>query len=128
MGDMHSVDEHKDSPRVDRRERAIGAALLIAGLLLAGGALLKLNHERVMTAQADRQQQAQLEPDQTRPTTPAPQPAQPQVQPGVTTGAAPPVQQDRPPQTGQPLPQAPAEKMAPSMNQPPINQPSADQK
>ena len=121
MGDMHSVDEHKDSPRVDRRERAIGAALLIAGLLLAGGALVKLNHERVMTAQAE-QQQSQSAPDQTRPTTPAPQPARPKVPPGVTTGAAPQVQQDRPPQTGQPLPQAPAEKIAPSMNQPPLNQ------
>ena len=36
---MHSVDEHKDQ-NTDRRERAIGAALLVLGLLVAGGALV----------------------------------------------------------------------------------------
>ena len=41
---MHSVDEHKDQT-ADRRERAIGAALLVLGLPVAGGALVKIQKQ-----------------------------------------------------------------------------------
>jgi hypothetical protein len=123
MGDTHSVDDHKNQT-TDRRERVIGVVLLVLGLALAGGALAKIEHDhlgRVRTAQlqpnaAPQSVPVQSTPDQTRPTTPAPQPAQPQVQPGVTTGSAPLTTQDRPPQQGQPLPPAPAEKIAPPIN------------
>ena len=120
---MHSVDEHKDQT-TDRRERAIGAALLVLGLLVAGGALVKIQKQETHQAQVVQAQTpvpadqnsskpAPAEPGGTRPTTPAPEPAQPQAKPGETTGAAPLTTQDRPPETGKPLPQAPAEKMAP---------------
>src|SRR5690349_11842935 len=120
---MHSVDEHKDQT-TDRRERRIGAALLVLGLLVAGGALVKIQKEEAHQAQVAQAQTpaptdqnsskpAPSEPGGTRPTTPAPEPAQPQVKPGETSGSAPLTTQDRPPETGKPLPQAPAEKMAP---------------
>jgi hypothetical protein len=120
---MHSVDEHKNQ-NTDRRERAIGAGLLVLGLLVAGGALVKIHkqeayQERVAqtTAPADQNSSkpAESEPGGTRPTTPAPEPAQPQVKPGETSGSAPLTSQDRPPETAQPMPQAPAEKMAPPL-------------
>jgi hypothetical protein len=118
---MHSVDEHKDQTS-DRRERRIGTALLVLGLLVAGGALVKIQKEethqaQVAQAQADHNSSkpAPSEPGGTRPTTPAPEPAQPQVKPGETSGSAPLTTQDRPPETGKPLPQAPAEKMAPPL-------------
>ncbi len=118
---MHSVDEHKDQT-IDRRERRIGAALLVLGLLVAGGALVKIQKEEAYqarmaqaqtTAPADSVKPADPEPGGTRPTTPPPEPAHPQAKPGETTGSAPLTTQDRPPETGKPLPQAPAEKMAP---------------
>ena len=37
---MHSVDEHKNQS-TDRRERAIGTALLVLGVLVAGGVIVK---------------------------------------------------------------------------------------
>jgi hypothetical protein len=122
---MHSVDEHKDQ-NTDRRERAIGAALLVLGLLVAGGALVKIHKEEAYQARVAQAQStapagqnsakpAESEPGGTRPTTPAPEPAQPQAKPGETSGSAPLTSQDRPPETGKPLPQAPAEKMAPPL-------------
>jgi hypothetical protein len=121
---MHSVDEHKDQ-NTDRRERAIGAGLLVLGLLVAGGALVKIHKQeayqarvaQAQTAPADQTtaKPAEAEPGGTRPTTPAPEPANPQVKPGETSGSAPLTSQDRPPVTGRPLPQAPAEKMAPPL-------------
>lgn len=121
---MHSVDEHKDQ-NTDRRERAIGAGLLVLGLLVTGGALVKIHKQegyqaRVAQAQttapADQNsaKPAESKPGGTRPTTPAPEPAQPQVKPGETSGSAPLTSQG-PPATGNPLPQAPAEKMAPPL-------------
>ncbi len=123
---MHSVDEHKDQT-TDRGERAIGAALLVLGLLIAGGALVKIQKEAAYqarmtqaqtTAPADQSasKPAESKPGGTRPTTPAPEPARPQATPGETTGSAPLTTQDRPPETGKPLPQAPAEKIAPPLN------------
>ena len=118
---MHSVDNHKDQT-TDRRERRIGAALLVLGLLVAGGALVKIQKEEAYQARmaqaqtpalADSAKPADPEPGGTRPTTPPPEPAHPQATPGETTGSAPLTTQDRPPETGKPLPQAPAEKMAP---------------
>ena len=117
---MHSVDEHK-TQSTDRRERAIGTALLVLGVLVAGGALVKIHKQDVYqeqvaqaqtTAPADQNaaKPAPAEPGGTRPTTPAPEPAQPQVRPGETTGSTPLATQD---QTGKSLPQAPAEKIAP---------------
>jgi hypothetical protein len=120
---MHSVDEHKN-PNIDRRERAIGAILLILGLAVAGGALLKMDHEPKQMAQAEStssaptpstDKPAESMPGGTRPTTPAPEPARPQAQPGQTTDSAPPTSSDRPPEFGKPLPPAPAEKIAPPL-------------
>jgi uncharacterized protein HemX len=119
---MHSVNQHKDQSG-DRRERAIGAALLVLGLLVAGGALVKIQkqdnyREHVAQAQttapADQNsaKPAEAEPGGTRPTTPAPEPARPQVKPGETTGSAPATT----PQTGTPLPPVPAEKVAPPID------------
>ena len=118
---MHSVDNHKDQT-TDRRERSTGAALLVLGLLIAGSALVKIQKEeayqaRIAQAQTaapvDSAKPADPEPGGTRPTAPPPEPAHPQAKPGETTGSAPPTTQDRPPETDKPLPQAPAEKMAP---------------
>jgi hypothetical protein len=115
---MHSVDEHKN-PNTDRRERAIGVALLVLGLAVAGGALLKLHREPAQLAQVQPSESAPAAMDQsngkpaeampggTRPTTPAPEPARPQAQPGQTTGSA--------PAQGAVLPPAPAEKIAPPL-------------
>ena len=116
---MHSVDQHKNQSS-DRRERAMGTALLVLGLLVAGGAMVKIQkqdsyREHVVQAQTvspDGQtttKPAESEPGGTRPTTPAPEPARPQVKPGETTGSAPATT----PQIGTPLPPAPAEKVAP---------------
>ena len=117
---MHSVDQHKGQ-KTDRRERAIGTALLVLGLLVAGGAMAKIQkqdayREHVAQAQTiapdDQTKPAQSEPGGTRPTTPAPEPARPQVKPGETTGSAP----STTPSTGTPLPPAPAEKVAPPID------------
>jgi len=119
---MHSVDNHKDQT-IDRRERRIGAALLVLGLLVAGGALAKIQKEEAYQARMAQAQTAapadqnsskptESKPSGTRPTTPAPEPAHPQARPGETTGSGSSATQDRQPGTGEPLPQAPAEKMA----------------
>ncbi len=119
---MHSVDEHKDQ-NTDRRERAIGASLLVLGLLVTGGALMKIHKQEAYQAHVAQAQPAdqnsakpaEAEPGGTRPTTPAPEPANPQARPGETSGSAPLTSPNRPPVTGNPLPQAPAEKMAPPL-------------
>jgi hypothetical protein len=98
-----------------RRERTVGMVLLVLGLALAGGTLIKIQREPLALAQSESQPAAPAEstPGGTRPTTPAPEPARPQVQPGETTGSAPAADQDRPPELGKPLPPAPAEKIGP---------------
>ena len=112
---MHSVDEHK-AQNSDRRERTIGATLLVVGLMVAAGAMVKIHRQEVVMAQADSRAPTQAAPDQTRPTTPPPEPARPQAKPGETTGAAPLTTRDRSPEIGTPLPPAPAEKFAPPIN------------
>jgi hypothetical protein len=110
-----------------QRDRMLGVMLLVAGLIIAGTAVSRMGGDGTMQAQvtpqtpppaaapSDDDKPAQSTPGGTRPTTPAPEPARPQNNEGSTTGAAPasPSTGDRPPVTGTPLPQAPAEKMAP---------------
>lgn len=118
---MAEFSDKPNSQKTDRRERMIGVVLLVFGLAIAGGALLKIQQGpmRVAQANADRvaqsnSQPAESEPGGTRPTTPAPEPARPpQAAPGGTTGNAPSATQDRPAGVGTPLPPAPAEKTAP---------------
>jgi hypothetical protein len=98
-------------------KRALGkdfllASLLVtAGLVLSGVSLMELAKDNVHMAQATQPLQsspaaapngepAESKPGGVRPTTPAPEPAQPNAT-AQTTGAAP------------TLPQAPAEKIAP---------------
>jgi hypothetical protein len=89
-----------------RQERTLGVVLLVAGLLIAGAAVTRMGADHAVHAQAT--------PGDTRPTTPAPEPARPsQNNEGSTTGTAPSTSSDRPPATGTPLPPAPAEKTAP---------------
>jgi hypothetical protein len=107
------------------RERMLGVMLLVTGLIIAGTAVSRMGGEGTMQAQVTPQtppaaatpddKPAQSMPGGTRPTTPAPEPARPQKSEGSTTGASPPSPStgDRPPVTGTPLPQAPAEKIAP---------------
>jgi hypothetical protein len=110
-----------------KRERMLGVMLLVTGLMIAGTAVSRMGGEGTMQAQVTPQtpppaaapsaddKPAESMPGGTRPTTPAPEPARPQGNEGSTTGAAPasPRTGDRPPVTGTPLPQAPAEKAAP---------------
>jgi hypothetical protein len=110
----------------ERRQRRIGAALLVLGLLVVAASAVKIQKEQAyLTHQAELKAHAQVaqaqpadqnatqpaesKPGGTRPTTPAPEPARPQTKPGETTGSAP----QSTPQVGTPLPQAPAEKMGP---------------
>jgi hypothetical protein len=108
-----------------QRERMLGVMLLVSGLIIAGAAVSRMGGEGTVQAQVTPQappaaatpdeKPAQSMPGGTRPTTPAPEPARPQNNEGSTTGASPasPGTGDRPPVTGTPLPQAPAEKTAP---------------
>jgi hypothetical protein len=112
-----------------RQERMLGVMLLVAGLGIAGAAVLRMGGEDTVQAQVTPQtpppaaapsqddKPAESMPGGTRPTTPAPEPARPQIDEGSTTGAAPasPRTGDRPPVTGTPLPPAPAEKAAPPL-------------
>jgi hypothetical protein len=111
-----------------RQETALGVAMLVAGLVIAGVAVSRMGPERIEQAQVTPQTQPSVSPSQgnqpaesapggTRPTTPAPEPARPENNESGTTGSAPasPTTGDRPPVTGTPLPKAPAEKMAPSV-------------
>jgi hypothetical protein len=103
------------------RNRALGkdfllAALLVtAGLVLSGVSLIELAKSNVHMAQATQPLQssppaapngepAESKPGGARPTTPAPEPAQPNAA-AQTTGAAP------------TFPPAPAEKIAPPIQQ-----------
>ena len=117
---MPSVEQNNDYD--ERRQRRIGAALLVLGLLVVAGSAVKIQkeqayltaHPKVAQAQTSptdqsASQPAESTPGGTRPTTPAPEPARPQAKPGETTGTAP----QTTPQVGTPLPPAPAEKMAP---------------
>ena len=103
----------------------LGVALLAAGLAIAGVALTRMGPDRVVQAQMTQQtappaavqddKPAESMPGGTRPTTPAPEPARPQINQnnnseGATTGTAPSNSGDRPAVTGTPLPPAPAEK------------------
>ena len=86
--------------------------------MIAGVAVSRMGPERIEHAQVTPQTQpAESTPGGTRPTTPAPEPARPQNSESGTTGTAPtsPTTGDRPPVTGTPLPKAPAEKVAPSV-------------
>lgn len=101
-----------------RQERALGAAMLVAGLVMMGAAVSRMSADNIVQAQVQQPEPpatspsgdtkpAESMPGGTRPTTPAPEPARPQNnEPGLTgtTGAAP------------ALPPAPAEKMAPRMD------------
>lgn len=112
-------EERRTAHGLNHRERTIGTALLVLGLAIAGGALMKVPHEQFHMAQASSDTPsgpADAKPGGTRPTTPAPEPAQPQAAPGQTTGSAPLTSQDRPPEVGKPLPPAPAEKVAPPID------------
>jgi len=103
-----------------------GSAMLVAGLLLIGGALYQMRPQPTLQAQAPQSESAPAAPAEstpggTRPTTPPPEPARPQGRDdndgrAPTTGASPPASSDRPPVTGTPLPQAPAEKSAPPID------------
>jgi hypothetical protein len=111
-----------------RQERMLGVVLLVTGLIIAVAAVSRMGGEGSLQAQVTPQtppaaatpgddKPAQSMPGGTRPTTPAPEPARPQNNEGSTTGTSPasPSTADRPPITGTPLPQAPAEKSAPPM-------------
>ena len=105
-----------------RQETALGVAMLVAGLVIVGVAATRMGPERIEQAQVTQpsaspeiNRPAESTPGGTRPTTPAPEPARPQNNESGTTGTAPvsPRTGDRPPVTGTPLPQAPAEQIAP---------------
>src|SRR5262245_11063431 len=111
-----------------RQERTIGLTMLVAGLIIAGAAVTRMDAQGVVTAQAPppaatpapekADKPAESMPGGTRPTTPAPEPARPQRDDGATTGSSPPASpqsRDRPPVTGTPLPPAPAEKNGPPL-------------
>ncbi|WP_027522238.1 hypothetical protein [Bradyrhizobium sp. Ec3.3] len=103
------------------RDLLIACFLFGAGVLISGLSLAQIRAEsRMQTAQATPPLQgtpapddhsrtpAQSKPGGERPTTPAPEPAHPDPQ---TQGAAKPV-----------LPQAPAEKIAPPIKEPPLKE------
>jgi hypothetical protein len=102
-----SPDERK---RADRRDLWIASALVAAGLVISALSLIALNaHEPQQMAQAAQNsppeptandKPAESKPGGRRPTTPAPEPAQPAPE-AQRTGAQP------------ALPTAPAEKVAP---------------
>ena len=104
-----------------RQERMLGVAMLIAGLVIAGAAVTRMQPEGTLHAQVQTTppaaapstqdaRPAESMPGGTRPTTPGPEPARPQNIDGSTTGTAPLTSGDRPPIIGTPLPPAPAEK------------------
>src|SRR4051812_10295849 len=104
---MPGVDEINEFD--ERRQRRIGAALLVLGLLVVAGSAVKIQKEQAyLTHQAEMKAHAQVaqtqtpspadqnasqpaesKPGGTRPTTPPPEPARPQAKPGETTGSAP---------------------------------------
>ena len=91
----------KDKPL--RKELLVAAMLVGAGLVITAISLPGLRAERPQLAQAAQQSSpppAESKPGGTRPTTPAPEPARPDIE-AQKEGAKP------------ALPPAPAEKMAP---------------
>ena len=109
-----------DHKRASRRQFALAAILLAAGLVMIGSSLVELRAEQqTQMAQAtgtpgqplqatpapspQTDKPAEAKPGGTRPTTPAPEPAQPNTQ-AQKEGAKP------------ALPSAPPEKMAPPIN------------
>ena len=97
----------KDKPL--RKELLVAAMLVGAGLLITAISLPGLRAERPQLAQATQPQQsspppAESKPGGTRPTTPAPEPARPDIE-AQKEGAKP------------ALPPAPAEKMAPPIKE-----------
>ncbi len=97
------------------RDFILASLLVTAGLVLSGLSLIELANGNVHMAQATQPLQAsppaapnsepaEAKPGGARPTTPAPEPAQPNAA-AQTTGAAP------------ASPPAPAEKIAPPINQ-----------
>ena len=98
-----------------RHERMLGVVLLVTGLMITGAAVSQMTGKGSVQAQVTPQTPPAATSNDTRPTTPAPEPARPQNNQGSTTGTAPasPSTGDRPPVTGTPLPPAPAEKTAP---------------
>jgi hypothetical protein len=120
------TDERRDVAKEATRDRLFGGALLAAGVVIAGLALSQIGHGDAVFAQAAQpngssDEIAPAKPGGTRPTTPAPEPARPEATPNATTGSSPstsdgpPSTQNRPPEIGKPLPQAPAEQVAPPM-------------
>ena len=104
-----------DSKRAGRKDFVLAAAMVASGLVICGLSLAKLRAHNPQVAQATQPLQASPPPTQdsapaeskpggARPTTPAPEPARPDVQ----------AQKE-----GQKsaLPPAPAEKMAPPIQQ-----------
>ena len=101
--------------RASRKDLLLASLLVTAGLVLSGLSLIELAKGNVQMAQATQPLQssppaaptgepAESKPGGTRPTTPAPEPAQPNAA-AQTTGAAP------------TLPPAPAERIAPPIQQ-----------
>jgi hypothetical protein len=101
--------------RASRRDFLLASLLVTAGLVLSGLSLIELAKGNVHMAQATQPLQssppaaptgepAESKPGGTRPTTPAPEPARPDAA-ASTTGEAP------------ALPSAPAEKVAPPIQQ-----------
>jgi hypothetical protein len=108
-----------DMPPEDRkstyRDFWLAAAIVASGLVISGLSLTQLSARNTYVAQATQPLQsspstapdnvpAESKPGGVRPTTPAPEPAHPDV-PAQTTGAA------------SALPPAPAEKIAPPIKQ-----------
>jgi hypothetical protein len=104
-----------DTKRACRNDLLLASALVAAGLVMTGVALMQLSSHSPVMAQATQPLQssppsgkdnapAESKPGGERPTTPAPEPARPDAQ-AQTEGAK------------AALPPAPAEKMAPPINQ-----------
>ncbi len=127
-----SEQSNEQKRRALREDRLVGVVMLVAGLAIAGAALHQTRPQGALHAQTVPQTTpsapaesapAESKPGGARPTTPAPEPARPLNNDGsgqgTTTGSSPqmpPAASDRPPVTGTPLPQAPAEKTAPPID------------
>jgi hypothetical protein len=105
----------EDSRRTYRKDSLLAAAMVVSGLVMCGLALVQLSADSPLMAQATPPLQssppsapekapAESKPGGERPTTPAPEPARPDPQ-AQKEGAKP------------VLPPAPAEKMAPPIQQ-----------
>jgi hypothetical protein len=105
----------EDSRRAYRRDFLLAAAMVVVGLMMCALAWVQLSSRNQVMAQATQPLQssppsaqdnapAQSKPGGQRPTTPAPEPARPDTQ-AQTEGVKP------------ALPPAPAEKMAPPIQQ-----------